>query len=167
MNENSIPPGLADFRVWRMLGLALSLLCGRLFVRVWLLYSATPLERFYFPTYVRLTLFCDLPSLPKLGHRAQNVKAFSVVFVGRYLATSDRLRASPNRLAIRDVLLRPEGFARYLRIHIYGGRTLAGVLRWPLLASELLSCCWFRRARVSIAAMMPKRATVAACEAQA
>src|SRR6185312_689038 len=35
-------------------------------------------------------------------------------------------------LAIRNVALRPDGFARWLRIHIYGGRTLAGVLRWPL-----------------------------------
>jgi type IV secretory pathway TraG/TraD family ATPase VirD4 len=29
-------------------------------------------------------------------------------------------------------MLRPEGFARWLRVHIYDGRTLAGLLRWPL-----------------------------------
>jgi hypothetical protein len=101
-------------------------------VRVWLGYGATPLERFYFSTYVRLTLFSDFPSFPKLGHGSADVRSFSVVFIGRYLATSDELQEPRGPLAIRNIALRPEGFAGWLRIHIYDGRTLIGVLRGPL-----------------------------------
>jgi hypothetical protein len=90
------------------------------------------LERFYFPAYVRLTPFSDFPSLPQLGRRSEDVRSFPVIFVGRYLATSDELKQPRGPLAIRNVALRPEGFETWLRIHIYGGRTLAGVLRWPL-----------------------------------
>jgi hypothetical protein len=115
-----------------MLGFALSLACGALLVWVWLSYEATPLERFYFPTYARLTLLADLPSLPKPGPKGEKLKPFAVIFSGDHLATSDLLPGSPGRVIVRDVMLRPEGFARWLRIHIYSGRTLAGVLRWPL-----------------------------------
>ena len=132
MNENASPSWPRRFHAFRMLGVVLSLVCGALFVRIWLLYGATPLERFYFPTYARLTLFSDLPGLPNPGHRTGDVRSFSVVFVGRYLATSHEFEQPMGPLAIRNVALRPDGFARWLRIHIYGGRTLAGVLRWPL-----------------------------------
>jgi hypothetical protein len=115
-----------------MLGFALSLACGAIFVRAWLSYAATPLERFYFPTYARLTLFKGLPALPRPGHTGESPNSFSVVFEGEYLATDSLLRQPSDRLVIRNVTLQPEGFMRWLRIHIYGGRTLAGVLRWPL-----------------------------------
>jgi hypothetical protein len=115
-----------------MLGFALGLACGAIFVRAWLSYAATPLERFYFPAYARLTLFKGLPVLPRPGHTGESPNSFSVVFEGEYLATDSLLRQPPGRLVIRNVTLQPEGFMRWLRIHIYGGRTLAGVLRWPL-----------------------------------
>ena len=115
-----------------MLGFALSLACGALFVRVWLSYGATPLERFYLPTYARLTLLADLPALPKPASKGETLKPFSVVFRRDCPATSDQFSQLSGQVIVRDVMLRPEGFVRWLRIHIYRGRTLAGVLRWPL-----------------------------------
>jgi Type IV secretion-system coupling protein DNA-binding domain len=134
MSDRSHPIWPRRFPVCRMLGFALSLACGVLFMRVWLSYVATPLERFYLPTYARLMLFADLPAFPKPGSRGATLKSFPVVFRGDYLATSDLLPQLPGRVIVRDVMLRPEGFARWLRVHIYGGRKLAGVLRWPLLS---------------------------------
>jgi type IV secretory pathway TraG/TraD family ATPase VirD4 len=115
-----------------MLGFGLSLACGAVFVRAWFSYSATPLERFYFPTYARLSLFADFPGLPKPGVKGETLKPFRVVFRGGYLATSELFPRLQGRAIVCDVMLRPEGFARWLRIHIYGGRTLPWVLRWPL-----------------------------------
>jgi len=132
MTDRSHPTWPRRFPILRVLGFALSLACGALFIRAWLSYAATPLERFYFPTYVRLTLFADLPALPKPGPTGETQKSFSVVFKGEYLATDSLLRQPSDRLVVRDVMLRPEGFVRWLRVHIYGGRTLAAVLRWPL-----------------------------------
>ena len=132
MTERSHPIWPRRLPVLRMLGFALSLACGAVFVRIWLSYGATPLERFYFPAYARLTLFADFPKLPKPKVNGETLKPFRVVFHDGYLATSDLFPQSPGRVIVRDVMLRPQGFARWLRIHIYGGRTLAGVLRWPL-----------------------------------
>ena len=72
-------------------------------MRVWLSYGATPLERFYFPTYARFTLFADLPALPNPGLELRLLKSFPVVFRGDYLATSDVLPQSPGRVIVRDV----------------------------------------------------------------
>src|SRR6185437_2817137 len=124
MSENTNPTWPRRFPILRVLGFALSLACGALLVRVWLSYAATPLERFYLPTYARLTLFADLPALPKPASRGETLKPFSVVFRGDYLATSDLLPRAPGRIIVRDVMLRPKGFVRWLRAHIYGGRTL-------------------------------------------
>jgi hypothetical protein len=132
MTENTNPTWPRRFPILRILGFALSLAFGAVFVRLWLSYSATPLERFYFPTYVRLTLFADLPSLPTPGAKDETLKSFPLVFRGEYLATSDLFPRLQGRVVVREVMLRPEGFARWLRIHIYSGRTLAGVLGWPL-----------------------------------
>jgi hypothetical protein len=82
MTDRSHPTWPRPFPILRMLGLALSLACGALFVRVWLSYGATPLERFYLPTYAHLALFADLPPLPKLGVKGETLKPFPVVFRG-------------------------------------------------------------------------------------
>lgn len=131
MIDRSHPTWPRRFPILRMLGFALSLACGALFVRVWLSYGATPLERFYLPTYARLALFADLPALPKLGVKGETLKHFPVVFQGDYLATSDMAPQPLGRVIVRDVMLQPEGFARWLRVYIYGGRTLVSVLHWP------------------------------------
>jgi hypothetical protein len=142
MTDHSHPTWPRRFPVLRMVGFALSLACGALFVRVWLSHAATPLERFYFSTYARLTLFAGLPALPSPGARGETLKSFPVVFLGDYLATSDLFRQSPGRLVVRDVMLRPEGFARWLRIHIYGDRTLAGVLDGPIIGCGICLICF-------------------------
>ena len=57
MNQNSRPVWPQRAPVFRLTGMLLSVLLGVLFLRVWFVWSAAPLEGFYFPTYLRLNLF--------------------------------------------------------------------------------------------------------------
>jgi Type IV secretion-system coupling protein DNA-binding domain len=128
MNDSSRSVWPRRAPLFRFAGLALSVLFGILFIRGWYLWSASPLERFYLPTYSRLTLFADL-SLPTLSHK---LPSFPVVFVGRTMATDASLGNSPGAVTIRDMTAHSDSFALWLRTNIYGGRSLNGVLRWPL-----------------------------------
>lgn len=132
MTEDSHPTWPRRFPVWRVSGLVLSVVCGLLLIRAWLSWAATPLERFYFPTYVRLSLFPDLPSLPKLGHKAGSGKSFLVVLVGQNPLTDKTIAGPLAQMSIRDLPLQPDRFAEWLRTNIYDGHTLFEALHWPL-----------------------------------
>ncbi len=54
MNSNSQPVWPQRAPVFRLIGMLLSLVLGLLFLRIWFVRSAAPLERFLFP---------DLPPL--------------------------------------------------------------------------------------------------------
>jgi type IV secretory pathway TraG/TraD family ATPase VirD4 len=132
MTDSSNPTWPRRFPVLRMSGFMLSLICGALFVRLWVTHAVTPLQRFYFPTYVRLTLFADLPALPTRGLATRSEKPFPVVFAKNIVATDGVLEATPMHVSIRNLTLQPDEFAHWLRVHIYGGRSVANVLQWPL-----------------------------------
>jgi Domain of Unknown Function (DUF1259)/Type IV secretion-system coupling protein DNA-binding domain len=126
------------FPVFRFLGLGAALLCGFLFIRLWVR-SAPPLESFYFPTYVQTTLFADLPTLPS---RHGNGSLFDVVFVGPYLANEQLLEHPKGPVRVRRVALKPPVFGVWLHRYIYHNRSLATVLRWPL-AGFGICLIWF------------------------
>ena len=133
MIEELRPTWPRRWPVYRLVGLAVALACGLLFIRLWVK-LASPLEQFYFPTYVKGTLFSDFPTISVHSRRLQPGDAFRVVFLGRYVATDDLLRHAPGPVSVRAVRLNPEGFQLWLRQHIYHRRTLAQTLRWPLSA---------------------------------
>ena len=132
MIEKASPVWPRRFPVWRTAGLLLSLAFGAMLVRAWLVWIATPLERFYFPSFVRLTVFADLPNLPKLGRKRASDVSFPVVFVGQTPATEAAIGTTRTQISIRDLRLQPDRFADWLRADIYGGHSVYGVLRWPL-----------------------------------
>lgn len=125
MSDSSRPLWPRRAPAFRVAGLLLSVVFGLLFVRSWFLWSATPLERFYFPTYLRLTLLGGF----SLGH---NDPTFQVVFSGRQPATDALLEQSHAGLSIREISAKPADFDAWLRDDIYNGQSPAGVLRWPL-----------------------------------
>jgi len=116
------------YPVWRFVGLGLAVLCGVLLVRLWL-NLAPPLERVYFWTYVRTTLFSDIPNL---GAHHGRGPSFSVVFVGPHPASSHLLEHPTGSISVRRLALKPQAFQTWLQTYIYSGRSLASVLRWPL-----------------------------------
>lgn len=132
MTDNSHPTWPRRFPVWRMTGLILSVVCGALFIRAWLIWAATPLERFYFSTFVRLAVFRDLPSMPKPGHKAESSKLFSVVFLDQTPATDATITAAPAHILIHHLALKPDRFAEWLQANIYNGRSTFELLHWPL-----------------------------------
>jgi type IV secretory pathway TraG/TraD family ATPase VirD4 len=98
-------------------------------LRAWFLWSATPLQRLYFPVYLRLSLFGDL----RLPAPHQKEPSFRMVFVGPSVATDDSVRYAPTDLNIRQVSMEPKRFAGWLQLEIYNGRSPAAELRWPLI----------------------------------
>lgn len=131
MNEQSQPTWPRRTPIYRLLGLALSLACGFLLVKAWLRFSASTLEAYYFPTYLKLTL-PELPKLPKIGRKNDGRDAYKLVFFGPYLATDEMFLHPPGRLHVSYVRLSRSAAEGFLRTQIYSGRSLAGVLRWPL-----------------------------------
>jgi hypothetical protein len=129
MTDNVSPRWPQRFPVYRFLGLAAAVLCGFLFIRLWLT-LVPPLEQFYFPEYVRTTLFCDLPTLPSKHNQASS---FNVVFVGSYLANEQLFEHQAQAISIRRLHLSPRAFGIWLQLYIYRGRSLEAVLRWPLI----------------------------------
>jgi hypothetical protein len=119
--------------VCRFVGLGLSLLCGVLAVRVWMRHAPV-LESFYMPRYLELTVLPELPRLPQKGMPTSGWRQYQVLFVGRLVATEEPTVQSTGRLSIREVPFTRQGFADWLQDHIYGGRTVAEVLAWPLRA---------------------------------
>jgi type IV secretory pathway TraG/TraD family ATPase VirD4 len=116
------------FPVWRFLGLATALVCGSFFIRLWVKF-APPLEQFYFPAYVRTSLFADLPTLPS---KHGSGSSFNVVFVGSHVANEQLLEHPNGPLNVRRLSLKPRAFGVWLEQYIYGGRSLAALLHWPL-----------------------------------
>src|SRR4051812_19284597 len=84
---------------FRIVGMTLSVVFGVLLILAWLVWSASPLQRFYFPTYSRLSLFSGF-SWPMPGHKSTG---FRVVFVGRSLATDASLGNAPAAVSIREI----------------------------------------------------------------
>ncbi len=128
MTSDTPPTWPHRFPICRFLGLAMALLCGFLFIRIWLNF-APPLKRFYFSAYVRTTLFPDLPRLPSRHARGTS---FSVVFVGSHIANEQLFTHPDGSVSVRLLGLKPQAFGSWLQRFIYDGRPLAGVLRWPL-----------------------------------
>lgn len=137
MSEQVQPTWPRRTPIYRFLGLLLSLACGFLFVKAWLRFSATTLEAFYLPTYIKLTL-PELPKLPKYGRKADGLDSYKVVFFGRYLGTDRMFLQPPGPLHVGYVRLSRAACERFLRTQIYSGRNLAGVLRWPLAGFGLV-----------------------------
>ena len=131
MTEEVRPTWPRRWPVYRFAGLILAVACGLLLIRLWVK-LAPPLEQFYFGTYLKGSLFSDFPTIPFHGRASQSGSPFHVAFVGRYIATDDLLEHSPDPLSVRIVRLNPKGFHAWLQQHIYHGRTLLQVLRWPL-----------------------------------
>lgn len=130
MNSNSQPVWPQRAPVFRLIGMLLSLVLGLLFLRIWFVRSAAPLERFYFPTYLRLSLFGSF----SLGHKQPK---FQVVFSGRDPATSSSLEHVLDTLTIRQIGMKPHAFTAWLRLEIYGGKSPAQVLRMPLIGTGI------------------------------
>ncbi|MFL6448099.1 MAG: type IV secretion system DNA-binding domain-containing protein [Bryobacteraceae bacterium] len=129
MTDSSRPVWPRRVPIFRLTGMAVSLLLGILFVRAWLVWSASPLERFYLPTYSRLSLFSRF-SLPILGHKSTG---FRVVFVGRFLATDASLENGTAAISIREITTSPYSFRTWLQANIYGEKSLARALEAPLI----------------------------------
>ena len=130
MTEEVRPTWPRRWPVYRFVGLGLAVACGLLFIRLWMK-VASPLEQFYFATYVKGALFSDLPRVSLHRHELQSGDGFYVAFVGPYVATDELLRHPPGPLSVRMVRLNPKGFYLWLQQHVYHGRTLAQTLRWP------------------------------------
>ena len=118
------------FPVYLFGGLALALACGGLMVRAWVQF-APPLQRFYLRTYATQTL---LGSLPKFGTKP-TVKPYPMVFAGSQLATDALLAENPGRLSLKLMTFEPHTFQTWLRVRIYGGKTLDELLIWPLVGT--------------------------------
>jgi hypothetical protein len=131
MTEEVHPTWPRRWPVYRFAGLILALACGLLLIRLWFK-LAPPLEQFYFPTYVKGSLFSDFPTIPYHGHASGGGTAFHLAFCGPYIATDELLQHPAGPLSIRVVRLSPKGFHAWLQGHIYRGRTLTQTLRWPL-----------------------------------
>ncbi len=125
MNPNNGPMWPRRLPVLRLFALALTVVAGAVFLKCWLAWSASPLQRFYFPAYVRLTALRDFPSLPKPGRKLTEKPSFSVVFVGKHVATNETITRAATTLNIRRVAVDPNLFAEWLRANIYGGRSIA------------------------------------------
>lgn len=128
MSNASRPVWPNRMPAFRLAGMVMSLALAILFMRAWFVWLATPLERFYFPIYTRLTLFGGF-SLP-LPH--QKAPAFHVVFAGSEIATDASMKSFGASITIRSIAAKPDAFRDWLQANIYKGRALAGVLRWPL-----------------------------------
>ncbi|MFL6450940.1 MAG: type IV secretion system DNA-binding domain-containing protein [Bryobacteraceae bacterium] len=129
MTDLSRPVWPRRIPAFRIVGMALSVALGILFIRAWLVWSATPLQRFYFPTYSRLTLVGGF-ALPRPGHKGTG---FRVVFVGRSLATDASLGNAPAAVSIRWITANAESFRSWLQADIYRGKSLARALEYPLI----------------------------------
>jgi type IV secretory pathway TraG/TraD family ATPase VirD4 len=130
MSQSSRPIWPRRAPVFRVTGMILSLVLGALFLHVWFVRSAALLERFYLPTYLRLTVFGGL----NLGHKQPQ---FPVVFSGRNPAISSSLEHLPGNLTIRQMSMRPDAFSAWLRTEIYNGKSPAQVLRTPLMGAGI------------------------------
>jgi len=114
--------------ICRFAGLGLALLCGVLLVRLWLR-LASPLERFYFPAYVRTTLFSDFPTIPA---RNATGPSFHIVFVGSHPANESLFEHPTGPISVRRVALQSQAFGLWLKRYIYANHSLTGILHWPL-----------------------------------
>ena len=131
MTEDIRPTWPRRFPAYRFAGLVLALVCGLVFIRLWLK-LAPPLEKFYFSAYVKTALFSDLPDIT--FHRpVQNGTAFQVVFLGRDVATTELLNHLVGTISIHVLHLNSQQFQAWLRKHIYHDRNMGGVLMWPLI----------------------------------
>lgn len=137
MTQSVAPTWPRRFPLLRMLAILLSLLIGLGFIRLWLVFTAAPLQRFYFFSYVRVSLAEALPQLPQLRRNVDLPQSFTVVFTGKTLTTSDVVGSQAGAVSLHQLRLEPEVFRRWLQLHIYDGRTLAVVLRWPLIGFGL------------------------------
>lgn len=131
MTEDVRPTWPRRWPIYRFAGLILAVTCGLLFIRLWF-QLASPLERFYFPVYVRGTLVPDLPTMSLHGRVPAREPAFYVAFLGRYVATDELFQHPPGPVSVRSVRLSRAGFLAWLQEHIYHRRTLVQTLRWPL-----------------------------------
>lgn len=142
MSNNVNPTWPRRYPILRMSGFVLSLICGMLLIRLWLHHAATPLQRFYFSTYVRLMMLPELPSLSTHGRSAGGGKSFPVVFAGNKIASADTLDGARIHLSIRELTLQPDRFAQWLRVNIYDGRSVTGLLHWPLTGFGFCLVCF-------------------------
>jgi type IV secretory pathway TraG/TraD family ATPase VirD4 len=135
--EDDRPLWPKRFPVYRLGGLLLALFCGLLLIRLWFRF-ASPLERFYYPVYVKQAVTGQLPELPASGKVRPGGTPFAVVFVGSRVATGELLEHPDGPLSVRVLRLNPAGFYTWLEERVYGGHGPAGVLRWPLAGSGFL-----------------------------
>lgn len=132
MIEDTQPTWPRRFPIYRFTGLLLALVCGFLFIRVWLK-LASPLERFYFADYLKDALFPEFPTLPLHRRTLRNATAFQVVFSGKYVATDESMNRPVGPISIHTLELNSSPFQVWLREHIYRDQTLVVVLKWPLI----------------------------------
>ena len=133
MNPGVKPTWPRRFPILRLVGIVVSLLIGVGLIRIWQLWLGTPLERFYFPSYLRLWLSAEMPHLPKWKRTGDDLSSFSVVFTGKSLTTTELVGSNPGPVSVRQLRLPPEVFRHWLRVHIYGDRDLPVLLRLPLV----------------------------------
>lgn len=128
--ESHAPVWPRKLLTYRLFGFVLALGCGIGMIRIWL-QLADPLQHFYFWPYVRTTLFADVPHLPSRTHR---FPTFTIVESAGKPLTESAYQTNPTMpIRLHQLDLQPRLFASFLRTGIYQGRSLPGVLRWPLI----------------------------------
>jgi hypothetical protein len=103
-----------------------------------------PLERFYWPQYLGSTLAqTPVGTLVSFFHSRQKTRTYFVLLQsGRPVTRA--MGIDPARpLAVRPVETVPRIFSTWLRTQVYGGHTLAELLRPPLLLWTAFLLCLF------------------------
>lgn len=162
MSDASRPVWPNRAPIFRLVGMLLSVLLGILFIQTWYLWSATPLERFYFAPYTRLSLFGSF-RLPNSKHKEPTFRA---VFVANQIATAAAWTVAPGpsrsgRSQLNRVCSPPGCGAIFTRVGRWQ-RSFIG----RFLPSTSVSLGLSLPARSSIENRMQQRETGDSCEAR-
>lgn len=113
---------------FRMLGLVLAIGSTFFWVKLWK-HTVNPVQAYYLWSYVRTTVFADLPSWPSRTHKYPSYLVIETA--GKPVSTASYLLNPTARPSLRAMEMKPAFFGAYLRNHIYDGRSLWSVLFWP------------------------------------
>jgi hypothetical protein len=93
-----------------------------------------PLERFYLPQYLG-SMLAQTPvgTVISFFHSRQKTRLYLVLLQNGKPVTSGATLDAARHISVRFVETTPRIFASWLRMQIYGGRTLPELLRPPLL----------------------------------
>ena len=120
------------FPVWRTVAFLAGVAVTLGLVWAWIAVRTSPLERVYFPAYVRSTVKVSIPKLPRrkdLRPVIDPVHLF-VMSAGRF-ATPTTFRSPVSVVRIHRSDAR---FVALLKSAVFGGRGAFSVIRWPLIA---------------------------------